>query len=99
MQALNIKNYINLDNSALQEIDIIIQRLSSLFLSIENREFQKACALEVCNLPSHLREYLTGIASNLRNEGYYIFRVFKSMITKLEIALFIGMFHGIILLI
>lgn len=67
-----MEHYIQLDDLDIQEIEIIIQRLKSSFLSIENREFQKACAVETCNLPLRLRKYLTEIISNVRNAGYYI---------------------------
>lgn len=74
---VKLKNYFHFEKHALESIDVIIQRLSSSFVSVENREFQKACALEVSNLPSQLREYLTKIASNLCNEGYYVLSGFK----------------------
>jgi L-asparagine oxygenase len=74
---VTLKNYFHFEKHALESIDAIIQRLSSSFVSVENREFQKACALEVSNLPSQLREYLTKIASNLCNEGYYVLSGFK----------------------
>ena len=77
MSILNLKNYFQIDKSSLEAIDLIIQRLSASFLSIENKQFQKACALEVCNFPIQLREYLVEISSNLRNEGYYIFSGFQ----------------------
>lgn len=68
---------IHMDSSICSELEEIIQRLSFKFSSVETRKFQQACALEVCNLPSRLKEYLTRISANLCNEGYYIISGFQ----------------------